>query len=137
MITDFMKTLEDTFGKYKHGMKSAIENKISGLDDNGFADLLKYLTEDYDMARPPSLKVILGECYRHNIELNHADLYGISVCEFCDQEFSQSELFCSKCHKLRKYGITRLVSYKPVWIDFERDDEKRFVEKWNRENKVK
>ncbi len=135
MIEDLLIDLEDTFGNYKHGMRTAIENKLSCIDEKEGDDLLRFLIEDYDMARPPSLKVIMGECYRHNISLNHEDLYGVSVCEFCGQEFSQSELYCLNCHKLRKYGITRLVRYKPVWIDFETDDEKRFVEKWHRENK--
>lgn len=137
MIDDFINTLEDTFGKYKHGMRTAIVNKISDLSDFGFADLLKYLTEDYDMARPPSLKIILGECVNHNIFLNHEDFYGISICEFCGQEFSQNILNCPQCQKLRKYGLTKLVRYKPAWVDFEIDDEKRFIEKWNKENKEK
>lgn len=134
MIDEFITEIENTFGKYKSGMKKAITDKMLGLDENGFDDLLRFLIEDYDMARPPSLKVIMGECYRHKISLNHEEFYGVSVCEFCGQEFSQSLIRCPKCEKIRKYGLTRLVRYKPVWIDFEADDEKRFIEKWNREN---
>ena len=134
MINDFIDALEDTFGKYRHGMRTAIENKLSDVSEKGFDDLLRYVIEDYDMARPPSLKVLLGESYRHNISLNKATMYGISVCEFCGQEFSQNVISCPKCQKLRKYGVTKLVRYKPVWIDFELDDEKEFMKKWNREN---
>ena len=46
MITEFMESLENTFGKYKHGMRSAIEDKISGMNESGFSDLLRYLTEE-------------------------------------------------------------------------------------------
>ena len=78
MITDFLNILEDTFGKYRHGMRSAIEDKLTNITDNDFQELIKYLTEDYDLARPPSLKVIMGECYKHNIPLHLQNmLYGI------------------------------------------------------------
>ena len=135
-MEEFINSLEETFGKYRQGMRKAIEEKLCSVNQSDFDNLLKYLLEDYDMARPPSLKVILGEIYRHNILLNRATMYGISVCEFCGQEFSQNVIVCPKCQKLRKYGVTRLVRYKPVWIDFELDDEKEFMKKWNRENKA-
>jgi len=135
MINQFIDSIEDTFGKYKHGMRSAIEDKFSGLKDNDFLDLIKYLTEDYDMARPPSMKIILEECFRHNIPLNTKKVvYSISICEHCGQHFSNDALKCPRCNKLRKVGITKFVRYKPDWIEQEEKEELKDMFEWGDKN---
>lgn len=118
MINNFMDTLEDTFGKYKHGMSNAIRDKLKGVKQGDLFNLIKYLTEDYDMARPPSLKVIMNECYKHDISLTTGEkILGISVCEFCGQEFPQNLLRCPNCKKRRMYGITKLVHVDGNYIE--------------------
>ena len=34
---------------------------------------------------------------------------------------------CPKCQRIRKYGITKLVRYKPVWIDHECEIEEDYT----------
>lgn len=107
-LEGFMSSVEETFGKYKSGMSRNIRLKLSNLSQDGFDTLFSYLVNNYDLARPPSLKFILGELYRYNIPLNKIVMIGVSVCEFCHEEYSQDDYKCPHCGKLRKYGITRL-----------------------------
>ncbi len=138
MIGDFMDSMEDTFGKYKSGMRTAIENKLQYLSDANFIDLLKYLTEDYDMARPPSLKVIMGQVYKHSMSLGGVQSsYYVSVCENCGCEFSHMELRCPKCQSIRKYGLSRKLIDKPIWWDDEiKRDIKETMEAEDRKRKL-
>lgn len=120
MIDSFISNIEETFGKYKSGMRIAIENKLQFLSDVDFMDLLKFLTEDYDMARPPSLKVIMGEVFKHSINLGSIQTsYYVSVCENCNREFSHMELRCPQCQSIRKYGLSKKLLDKPIWWDDE------------------
>lgn len=108
-LDGFIETLESTFGKYKSGMNNHIRSKLFYVTQEGYDFLLNRLIEDYDLARPPSLKVIMREVYRHKIPLNNIEYIGISVCEFCNQEYSQNLVRCPRCQRLRKYGISRMV----------------------------
>ncbi len=107
-LDGFIESLENTFGKYKAGMQSAIRLKLMNMTQEGYDTLLGYLVNDYDLARPPSLKVIMGEIYTHRINTFNIYITGVSVCEFCNREYSQDAYKCPHCGKLRKYGITRL-----------------------------
>ena len=122
LLDDFIYSLEDTFGKYKSGMQKVVRNKLSDMSQSSCDELLKHLTENYDMARPPSLKVILTEAYKYNIPLNTQKFYGISVCEFCGRDYSQDIIACPQCQRIRHYGITKLVRNKPYWYESKPDE---------------
>ena len=108
MVEDLIESLEDAFGKYKPGMKKAIKRKLSGIDSDSEKTLYRGLTEDYDLARPPSLKVIMGEMYKNGINVANQGYGGMSICEFCQYEYDQELVNCPKCGKIRKYGIIKL-----------------------------
>ena len=115
MVNDFVESLEEVFGNYKAGMKKAIIRKLSDITSDNEKVLYRALTEDYDMARPPSLKAILTTMYNHNIKYVTHHKYICSVCENCGKEFSANSLYCPHCKKLRKYGVIRMLEDKPPW----------------------
>ena len=108
MIDDLIESIEDTYGKYKPGMKKAIEDKLSNIDDQTEKKLLSNLIADYDMGRPPNLKVIMGVMYKTGLNLLTQGYGGMSVCEYCNHEYDQALVLCPKCNKRRKFGVTRL-----------------------------
>ena len=108
MIDDVIEEMEETYGKYKSGMKSAIIDKLSRIDDEGEKQLIRAVVENYDMARPPSLKILLELMYKKKINTRIEGYGGMSICEFCNFEYDQELIACPKCNKQRKYGLTRL-----------------------------
>ena len=108
MIDDFIKEIEKTFGKYKTGMRSAIEDQLSGLNSQDEIKLLKIVVENYDMGRPPNLKILLEFMYKHRITIKMQGYGGMSVCEHCNFEYDESLVKCPKCNKLRIYGVVKL-----------------------------
>ena len=119
MIDDFLNDLEDTFGKYRNGMRNAITNKVQNVNNGDLDSLYRYIIQEYDMARPPSLKVILASMYYHNIRGMTPHKYTCSVCEHCGMDFSTNSLYCPHCKKLRIFGKVREMKNKPVWHDVE------------------
>lgn len=132
IIDNFMDNLDETFGKYKAGMAFSIRQKLIGMRQESLDMLTHYLTREYDMARPPSLKVILSTMHNHNIHGIFQGQYIVSVCEHCEKEFSANNLRCPYCKKLRIYGVIRMIDETPPWHmpelakmkkdDFERED---------------
>jgi hypothetical protein len=108
MVDDFVDEIEETYGKYKSGMRKAITDKLFNIDKQDEQKLLKNLIENYDMARPPNLKIILEVMYKIGITLLSQGYGGMSICEHCNYEFDQALVRCPKCDKLRIYGVTRL-----------------------------
>ena len=108
MIDDFIDEMEETYGKYKSGMKKAITDNLSDIDRDGEKKLMRIVVENYDMGRPPNLKILLELMYKNKINIKTHGYGGMSVCEFCNFEYDQDLIECPKCHKERKFGITRL-----------------------------
>lgn len=137
MIDGFIEEIENTFGKYKPGMRRAIYNKLTNLNENAFDELLKYIIEEYDMGRPPSLKVILSSMYHHDIRGAIQNQYICSVCEHCGMEFSANSYKCPHCKNIRKYGVVKILKDKPPWHDAEiRQIKKDELELEDEKNKV-
>lgn len=108
MIEDFIDEMESIYSKYKSGMKKAIITKLSGIDDYGERKLNRAVIENYDMGRPPSLKVLMELVYKYKIKVISQAYGGMSVCEFCNYEYDQELITCPKCNKIRNYGAVRL-----------------------------
>jgi hypothetical protein len=108
MIEDFIEAIEETFGKYKAGMRKAIEDQLTGLHSQDEIKLVKIIVENYDMGRPPNLKILLELMYKHKITIKVKGYGGMSVCEFCKYEYDQDLVTCPKCDKIRKYGAVRM-----------------------------
>jgi len=104
MIDAFITDMEDTFGKYRNGMSNVIKMVLKGMTQTSLDLLFKAATENYDLARPPSLKVLRDLIKDHRIPIDRNNYSWISVCEFCDHEFSTKSTQCPNCGKLRKYG---------------------------------
>lgn len=119
MLDAFIENLEETFGKYRSGMVYSIRQKLVNINQNGLDILTDCLTREYDMARPPSLKVILSTIHNHNIKGAIQNQYICSVCEHCGMEFSGNSYKCPHCKNIRKYGVVKILKDKPVWHDAE------------------
>jgi len=119
MIDTFIDNIENTFGKYKAGMSYSIRQKLAGLSQESMDILTDKITREYDMARPPSLKVVLGVMAQNNIHGGISKYYSCSVCESCGKEFSFNSLECPYCKQRRMYGVIKILKDKPPWHDQE------------------
>jgi len=100
-------------------MRNAITNKVQNVNNGDLDSLYRYIIQEYDMARPPSLKVILASMYYHNIRGMTPHKYTCSVCDHCGMEFSINSYICPHCKNIRKYGVVKMMKDKPVWHDAE------------------
>lgn len=137
MIDSFIEDIEESYGKYKGGMLGAIKQRLVNLTQENYDKLYSKLIMEYDMARPPSMKILLDTAHRHGIALNNKiDSYSVSICEHCNKEFSVNSLVCPYCKKLRIYGIVKMQRDRPVWQNQEDarnlKDKLEIEEDWNR-----
>ena len=121
----FIETMEAAYGKYRVGMAFAIRQKLTYLNQQALDILADKITTEYDMARPPSLKVILTTMYNHNIRGTKQTIYSCSVCEHCGEMFSSNSYRCPHCKRLRIYGITKILKHPPPWHEAEQRQMKK------------
>jgi len=124
-IEIFLEDMQSTFGKYRDGMSFSIKQKLYGLNQANLDSLSEKLTAEYDMGRPPSLKVILSTMFNHGISGDIPKYYSCSVCETCGKDFSVNSLVCPHCKELRTYGVIKILQNPPPWHDAEIKQQKK------------
>ncbi len=97
---DFVDEIEDSFGKYKHGMRSAILKGLQGISGVKLRDLYKEVLNSYSQAAPPKWAVIKETIRELRISVTNSDEVIFYRCDVCGCNYPLISRGCPKCHKL-------------------------------------